>query len=90
MKKLIIILIVALISCNGNVQDPPITDTIYKNNELRYNIPNNDREAFGGSPDVWSAGLPVTDSLGVTRFWLFTEVDIQRMNERADNNLTDR
>jgi len=90
------ILIISLIlpSCEGPMykeNDHVVKkDTVFVTYVLEYGIPNKDREPFGGSPDVWAAGIPVTDSLGITRVWLLTDAELKRLNERADKNQNDR
>jgi len=59
-------------------------DTFYIPAALQYNIPNNDREKFGGSPEKWAAGIK-TDS----GTFLFTEAELKFFKKRSERNLTD-
>ena len=99
MKTFITILFAAFIlsSCNDlNISDDKnynSADTVYISTDtvyiidtmyprLQYNIPNSNR-TWGGSPDIWYAGLWVSDSTGNVGFWPFTEVEVNTKRQRA-------
>lgn len=80
--KALIILAFIFSACSTT---KPCPDTA----EIAYGIKNKDRD-FGSSPEKWAAGIWVMDSAGVKRFWLLTESEVLRLNDRADKNLSDR
>jgi hypothetical protein len=86
---LLIILVMLVAGCNGT-DDFAGSGGQTGTCGIQYAIPNNDRKEFGGSPAVWAAGVEFTDSNNVSHYWLLTEADIEMLNERAANNLTDR
>lgn len=61
-------------------------DTMYlpviEPSRLQYNITNSNR-TWGGSPDIWYAGMWVSDSTGIVEFWPFTEVEVNTKRQRA-------